>query len=478
MITLVQAIGAQPFITMDYMPFTLSSDTTPNYQALLPILYYLAYDNSIRNSPPADNAVYSRVMYQLIKHCYDTHGVTYFEHWNEPDQQWLNPVMVKFFWTGDEYDLYDAYAAIATEVSADTALAGHVKLGGCSFALYSLANLIPKRFLQEVKAHSTKFDFLSFHPYSDTQFKGGYDSAKVARVEGWRNTYVPNAELINAECGRIDPNSDTWGSLDYGLYKVQHIINMLDRKVAMSFEVALFDPVASGDDYANLGMYRVGPIVPKPSAFVFYNMNRLNDVPNRLQLTINEGLYGLAGMNDAQDRIVIVLPAPDPGPGTNEVELNVSNLPWGTGEFHVERYELTDASFQQGVVSDPTMAVAGSGGFFTDTLGYPAVNGNGRLLVWELSPGPLSVGEAEAASLGFSIRPNPASDRISLQFRGPSPRKYSVSVVSAMGTRVQYEELAGTETRFALKPELGNGLYFVRVLCEGRSYVSKLVIER
>ena len=104
-------------------------------------------------------------MYQLIKHCYNSFGVKYFEHWNEPDQQWANPIMVKFFWKGDEYQLYDSYAAIANEVSADANLATKVKLGGCSFAFYSILNLIPTRFLQLVKNNATKFDFLSFHPY-------------------------------------------------------------------------------------------------------------------------------------------------------------------------------------------------------------------------------------------------------------------------------------------------------------------------
>ena len=42
MITAVQSMGAEPFITMDYMPFTLSSDTVPNYQAALSIIYNLA----------------------------------------------------------------------------------------------------------------------------------------------------------------------------------------------------------------------------------------------------------------------------------------------------------------------------------------------------------------------------------------------------------------------------------------------------
>lgn len=478
MITLVQSIGAQPFITMDYMPFTLSSDTTPEYQGAMGLLYFLAYDNGIRNSPPANNAVYGRVMYHLIKHCYDTYGVTYFEHWNEPDQQWLNPIMVKFFWKGDEYELYDAYAAIATEVSADADLADHVKLGGCSFALYSIGNLIPIRFLQEVQANATKFDFLSFHPYSDTQFKGGYDSAKVALVEGWRSTYVPNAELINGEWGRIDQNSDTWEALDYGLNKVEHIIDMLNRNVSMSFEVALFDQETSEDNYTYLGMYRVGPIVPKPSAYVFYNMNRMNDSPNRLQLTVNAGMYALAGMNDAQDRIVVVFPAPGPGAGTNDVELHVSNLPWGSGDFHVNRYELTDASYAQGVVSDLTFSAAGSGGSYTDTMNYPSVNGNGRLLVWELIEGPLAVGEAEVASFGFSIQPNPASDRITLQFRGPVPGPYSVSILNAMGAQVHSEDVVGSDSKLHLHPELGNGFYTVRVNCEGKVYSGKLVIAR
>ncbi|MEO7081185.1 MAG: T9SS type A sorting domain-containing protein, partial [Flavobacteriales bacterium] len=454
------------------------SDTVPNYQAAMGLLYILAYDNSIRNSPPANNAVYGRVMYHLIKHCNDTFGVTYFEHWNEPDQQWLNPIMVKFFWRGDEYQLYDAYAAIATEVSADADLASQVKLGGCSFALYSIGNLIPIRFLQEVQTNSTKFDFLSFHPYSDTQLKGGYDSAKVALVEGWRSQYVPNAELINAEWGRLDVTTDTWGSLDYGLNKVEHIIDMLDRNVSMSFEVALFDQETTTDNYTYLGMYRVGPIVPKPSAYVFYNLNRMNDVPNRLQLTINDGMYGLAGMNDAQNKVVIVIPAPDPGQGSNALELNVSNLPWGANSFQADRYELTDGTYQQGLFSELTMSVTSSGGSFMDTLSYSSVNGNGRLVIWELTSGPLSVGEEEAVPFGFSVQPNPAFDRITLQFRGPVPPKYCVSIVNAVGAEMYAEEVLSSDPQHAIHSDLGNGLYIVRVVSDGKVFTRKVVIER
>lgn len=59
-IKVVQLIGAEPFLTMDYMPFNLSSVTVPRYNEGFPFLYILAYDNSVRNSPPVSNAVYGR----------------------------------------------------------------------------------------------------------------------------------------------------------------------------------------------------------------------------------------------------------------------------------------------------------------------------------------------------------------------------------------------------------------------------------
>ncbi len=478
MIALVQSIGAEPFMTMDYMPFNLSSDTIPNYQAAMFLVYNLAYDNTIRNAPPSNNAVYGRVMYQLIKHCYNKFGVTYFEHWNEPDQQWLNPFMVKFFWTGDEYDLYDAYEAIAHEVSADASLANKVKLGGCSFAFYSLGNLIPIRFLQEVQSNATKFDFLSFHPYSDTQFKGGYDSAKVALATTWRDTYVPTAALINAEWGRLDQNTNTWGDLDYGLYKIEHIIDMLDRNVAMSFEVAMFDQEKSTDNYVYLGMYRVGPIVPKPTAYVFSNMNKMNDALNRLSLTTNGGIYGLAGRSDNSDKIVIVIPAPNPSAGTNTVQLHVSNLPWGTGSYFINRYELTDQAYQLGVIHNLTLSSTVSGGSFTDTVVYPSVNNSGRLIVWELSKKPVSVVADGAEAIAINISPNPATNEINIQLKEMLANDYTISIINGMGAQVYFEKRSRFELNHKIQTELASGVYFLSIAADGKTATKKIVIDR
>jgi len=477
MIRLVQAIGAEPFLTMDYMPFNLSSDTIPNYQPAMALVYNLAYDNTIRNAPPSDNSVYGRVMYQLIKHCYDSYGVTYFEHWNEPDQQWLNPFMVKFFWTGDEIQLYNAYAAIANEVSADINLTTNIKLGGCSFALYSLFNLIPIRFLQLVKDNSTKFDFLSFHPYSDTQYKAGYDSAKVSLVQSWKEEYVPDAELINAEWGRIDQSNDTWGDLDYGLNKIEHTIDMLDRNVSMSFDVALFDQETSTDNYTYLGMYRVGPIVPKPAAYVYYNINKMNEALNRLPLTINSGMYGLAGISDAADKIIIAFPAPNPISGNNTVHLNLSNLPWGTGSFYVNRFELTEQSYDEGIIDNLTHSSVQNGGTFSDTLVYSSVNNSGRLIIWELSKNSLSTEKIETETNKFTIFPNPANDFFNIHFSEPIRKEYSITIKDMLGNQVYFEKVFDFETNHVIHAKLNKGFYIVCISKGGDNYTGKIIIK-
>lgn len=474
MISLVQSIGAEPFITMDYMQFTLSSDTIPDYNPLMGLIYNLAYDNSIRNAPPSNNAVYGRVMYQLIKHCYHSFGVRYFEHWNEPDQ---SIIMSKFFWSGTEVELYDAYQAIANEVSADISLASHVKLGGCSFAFYSSNHFIPLYFLQAVQTNATKFDFLSFHPYSDTQFKGGYDSSKVMIAKNWRDTYTPNAELINAEWGRIDQNTDTWGSLDYGLNKIEHTLDMLNRNVSMSFEVCLFDTETATDNYTYLGMYRVGPIVPKPAAYVFYNMNKMNDALNRLALTINPGRYALAGKTDLNDKVVIAFPAPNPVSGNNTVYLNLTSLPWATSTFYVNRFELTDQSYQLGVINNLTHFSIQNGSSFSDTVIYASDNNNGRFIIWELSTHPLSGIESEPEKNEFVIYPNPTVHNINIQFKEIPKKEYTITIFDGIGNQVYFEKVSKFKKNHNINNELIKGFYFISIAQNGKTYSSKILIN-
>mgnify|MGYP000120423439 CR=1 FL=1 len=73
LITVFETIGAEPFLVLDYMPFTLSSDQTAEYN---PLGHLFSWDNSIRNSPPSDYAVFGRVMYQTIKYAHEELGVS------------------------------------------------------------------------------------------------------------------------------------------------------------------------------------------------------------------------------------------------------------------------------------------------------------------------------------------------------------------------------------------------------------------
>ncbi len=79
--------------------------------------------------------------------------------------------------------------------------------------------------------------------------------------------------------------------------------------------------------FTSLGMYHVGPIFPKPSAYVFYNLNKMNDALNRLPLTINPGMYANGKSNI--DKVVIIAYATQYG--SNSVNLTVSNLLAGDG---------------------------------------------------------------------------------------------------------------------------------------------------
>lgn len=460
-ISLIQSIGAIPFITMDYMPYTLSRDTTPEYQAAMGLVYSLAYDNSIRNSPPADPAVYGRVMYHLIKHCYSNFGVTYFEHWNEPDQQWLNPIMVKFFWKGDGHDLYDAYAAIANQVSADSSLSNVIKLGGCSFAFYSLYNSIPIYFLQAVQQHRTKFDFLSFHPYSDTQYKGGYDTAKVELAIEWRNRFVPGAELINAEWGRLDTNTDVWGDLDYGLNKFRHIIDMLDRGISMSHEVCLFDPDSYSDNFTSLGMFRVGPIIPKPSAFVFFNLNRLNATPNRLTLSLGSNVPVLAGISDARDKIVVAFPADTTNDEGTDVLLEIRHLPWGEKGYSLNRYEVTEASCEAGLPYVLTSSLKGSGDQVFDTLNYHSVKQSGRLIIWEISADPTGSADNLQRS-SFRIFPNPTDGDFSIISKNQREID-AVSIYNLSGRQIYKDSFNQSQKRVHISTDLPPGVYILKI---------------
>ncbi len=479
LIEVVKSVGAEPFITMDYMPFTLSRNNVPNYRVILWPFYQLGYDNNIRNAPPRDNAVYGRVMYQFIKYCYEKYGVRYFEHWNEPDMN-LNVIIDTIkLWRGDRYDLYNSYAAIADEVSADAALASNIKLGGCSFVLKPPDSLMSINFLKSIKDNKKKFDFLSFHPYSDLNQQGGYDSSLVKLAIQLRNTYVPNAELINAEWGVLTKQGELWGDLDYGLYQFSDIIDMLNRGIVMSHRVCMFDVDRSNNNSEHPGLFRVGPIVPKSTAYVFYNLNKMNDALNRLPLSINHGMSALAGKSDANDKVVVIFPAEDPDSATNTVKLSVSNLPWGSTGYYIYRYELTEESYLSGVIYNLTYSTTGTGNAVSDSFSYASVRNSGRLVIWEISSSPTSgLYEYDTHTKDLFVYPNPNQGSFFIESKNRDMLIQQLRIVDATGRIVYNMAFPSHDYKQYITANLEDGLHYAIVKTNKGNFSLKILVQK
>ena len=147
----------------------------------------------------------------------------------------------------------------------------------------------------------------------------------------------------------------------------------------MSHDVCLFDGDSSTDNFANLGTYRVGPIVPKPSAYVFYNLNKMNEASERLALSISDQEFALACKTKNNDKIVVIYPAEAPISGSDLVNLSVKNLPWGNSNYFLYRYELTEQSYSEGIKYNLTSFFKGTGGTAQDRISYSKIGGSGRL---------------------------------------------------------------------------------------------------
>lgn len=411
LIDVVHAMGAEPFLDMASMPFTLASVDTPAYYPCIywnPPCHLLGWDNGIRQAPPTDPLVYSRVFYQLVKHLYVTRNVKWFEVWNEPDQfPGLTP-----FWDGTAAQLHAMMAALADEIGDDPALSPHVKLGCCSFAMQSFLNLFPVQFLSIARDSSTRMDFISVHPYSTDAF-GGYDSTKASIAQGWKNTFFPNSDLINAEWGVLNPafGAAGWNSLDYGLDRIRGIIEMNDRGFVMAHAASMTDNDTTAATCC-LGMFYSKPtFAPKPAAFAYMAMNRMLNATDRIACAINAPHLALGGRTTNGDTVYVVLPAPDPGPDTGTVELNISGLPWTEG--HVDRYELTMTSYD----NDEVLTLVGSGtissGSYTGSVEYTSDQGDGRLMLWEFVRDNVD-GLTERERAPIQVVPNPARNVLRL----------------------------------------------------------------
>ncbi|MCC6939475.1 MAG: T9SS type A sorting domain-containing protein [Flavobacteriales bacterium] len=457
LVDVVQAIGAEPYVEFAAMPFDLSSVQTPTYFGCVgwPVpCHIFSWDNAIRTAPPADNAVYGRAVYQLIKHLYTTRNVTWFEAWNEPDQfPGLSP-----FWDGDAIQLHAMYAAIVAEVEADPLLSPNIKLGCCSFAMQSFLNLFPVQFLSTVQQAGTRMDFLSFHPYANVG--GGYDPAKTEIARTWRDTYVPDAELVNGEWGMLDPGfgSAGWNSLDYGLDRIKAIIAMQDAEITFAHAASLSDNDTTAATCC-LGMFYAKPTFSaKPAAFAYMAMNRILGATERLHAQVDTPYTALACSTLDQDTLYVVVPADDPDGSTGNITVSINNLPWSTGT--ATRFELTMSDYANGDVLVPTASQLIGSNSFQDSLTYQSDQGNGRLVIWELVQVD-DLGIANAQHSPIRVHPNPTTQAVTIDAPFTiSPR--DVWITDELGRPVAVSTTAVSHGRIRIDLPR-SGVYSIRI---------------
>lgn len=463
----LDSINVEPFLNIDYMPFTLASNQIPIYHSGFPIPFY-QLDNEIRTVPPKSNEVYAKVVKNLIRHTKGLfkgtkdYGIQYYEIWNEPDHPTTN---FPTFWRGTEYQLYDMYEAIIDEVNSDPEINNDIKIGCCSFAMLNASQeQFAENFLTEVKNNNTRLDFLSVHPYSADPLQS-LDTSKLTKAQLAINTYATGAELINSEWGILGSTSLPFvNTLEHDLINFRDVSLMLDRDIKYAHYVSLVEYETSNGS-PRLGVCTNDPIQPKISAVARANMNQLLETPIRLKTEGELNEYLIAGINDNASKITISVAGIKPDNNqTRTINLEVNEIPF-KNDYHVTIYEFSESDYENGsffkikeeyMASDESLAI---------NLNYNEDQNSGRLFTIILEDRFVS-GLAEYINdkLKIKLYPNPAYDKIYIESTSSLDVHFEEIIITSMtGKEIDRIKLKNIE-----KPEvdlsyLHTGLYFMRI---------------
>ena len=365
------AVGAEPFLCFEMMPFALSSEQDPlnaaNFNVTQPGVPYsqYSYSNGIRTAPPADPAVYARVVRNAVRHVRGLfagttdYGIEYVEIGNEPDLVDELGQPIEFFWTGSRTEWIEMYAAIAAEIDADPQLSGLVRLGGGSFGFQAFepAPTFIGDFLAGVAANGTRLDFLSFHTYGDAWEQ---HLERLVVLDALLTATGLDPDLVNAEWGRaLDGLDPVYDQIEHGLFRARVIGLMQVFGVSIAHEALFRNP---GFGSGELGLVRTGPPAHKPVSRCYQALGRLDVSLEAVEVTADPGLFALAGRDAAGTRVTVVVVAEEPEPGhETRLVLDLTGLPFGPAGYEVRVSKVDEATTAggQGVLLLSTTAEDG-----------------------------------------------------------------------------------------------------------------------
>ncbi len=194
--------GANPYISIDHMPRSLSINQTPSRTDCS-----ASFTNSVSNNQPADSVVFSKAVAGLVQRVVEGTGtktgadrprsVTYWEVWNEPE--------LAFFWEPtlavDPDAFFDMAISVLLELdsyrsTSAVPAAQAVKIGLASFANEGTAVAT----VQSFDAVNLPMDFISFHGYNDDPLVI-VDAITAVESATQNSTNYQDIELVLGEWG-------------------------------------------------------------------------------------------------------------------------------------------------------------------------------------------------------------------------------------------------------------------------------------
>lgn len=309
------------------------------------VYYRVGRSWSADPSPPPDFDKFAAIAKHVAMH-YNAgwahgfhYGIRYWEIWNEPDvEKAWNPAFVREFWSGTPQQFYQLFEKVARALkSFDPGL----KVGGPGKAQGPVPGPYREGLLDYCAAHKVPLDFFSWHHYAHRsqnpfdypriarQIRALLDAKGLTRAEShlteWGMGAVPNPQLqATAEVAAFVGAAQVYmqdAPLDRALYY---------RGDATS--TGLLDAA---------GRYR-------QKAYAFRAMGAMLDTPQRLSAGGGDdsGFAVLAGRAAGGKTVQVLISSYRiPGRAYSEnrgYELTVTNLPWGNGEYSIQRYRVTD----------------------------------------------------------------------------------------------------------------------------------------
>ncbi|MCQ2426791.1 MAG: hypothetical protein MJ137_00120 [Clostridia bacterium] len=274
--------------------------------------------------PPRDPEKWARICEHIVRHYNEgwadgfRYGITYWEIWNEPDNE--EDIALNNMWKGTALQYYDLYAATATHLKK--CFGDSIKVGGyASTGLYlgymreSEKYKAPHEithweeraiyhtkflegFLERIKRDSIPFDFFSHHSYMDVRL--------TTKVQKYAEELLARAGFPDVEIHLNEWNTDrtreTRGTTKAAADVAAMMIAMHATKMSM---MCFYDARYGTSVYA--GFFDPTTRTPYCTLYSFTAFGKLYAMGNEVELTgdTGDGLYAIAATDGAKKGVLI-----------------------------------------------------------------------------------------------------------------------------------------------------------------------------